>query len=157
MAINQPHDGGMQMLKTMFGTQAKESTFTVLFYTGTALPVFADTDDAATPSTPVNLEDYPSCLNDITAVTFAIATLQPKITLVNQVPQIEFPEIVANFATALTGAVAGHSVYGYCVMADTAVNVIFRELFDAPFVPAASAVLRFIPTLRLGNTTERLT
>lgn len=154
--INMPHEGGLQFISTMFGTAAKETGFTVYLLVGTTAPTFSD-DDSASAFDMIKLGDYPAILNDLAGEEILPATLQPKILVVNGVPQVEFPEYVGNFAAALDGANAGKNVYGYGILGDTSMACIFRETLTEMFVPGAGKILRFIPTLKVGNTTAALT
>lgn len=149
-----PHTGGLEMLGICFGAQTRPAAYTVLFYAGAAgqTIVFDDMDALDKPLGLIDLSDYPASLDSLSAVSFDNATLDALITVVNGVPQIEFPEVLAVFSGALS---SGDSLYGYAVC--SANSVMFRELFESPIVPGNGEVLRMIPTFRIGNTKNNLT
>jgi len=159
VAINQQHEGGLEILKTMFGTTAKCADYSVYFLTSpSTTPLtsasFNDSDDALTPVTPELFDANTQGVSSISGITSNQATLHTKIAVVNGVPQITFPQVSVVFSGPLA---SGNTIYGYCIMNSVAGVSIFRELFKVPTEPAANTELAFIPVFRIGNTAFDLT
>lgn len=174
MAINMPHEGGLEALGVLFGTRPKDTKFVVVLWVGTP-PTGIDYDDAdmvggvatdseawliangAHMSAEFGTEYEPGTL--LGELTQASA-LQSKITLTGGVPQIEFPQYSIVFKDTFTNPVYGYAVVGggANVTPETITmgKVYFREKFTTPFEPAGKRLV-FIPTLKLGNTTCPLT
>jgi hypothetical protein len=148
MAINMPHEGGLELLSTVFGTTAGDTSFNIALY---FVPV--PTDDADIGTVLATLTDYN--VVGYTGLTGEVATnaqLQTRISVVGQVPQVEFPEYSVTFTDATIPP-----IYGYGIIGDPGGKLMFREPFTATFTPGANKVLRFIPTMKIGNTTGDLT
>lgn len=122
------------------------------------------TRDEGDPTNPVALVDLTdptaSCPLHVSStpsgMEYSRLTLNKAIDLINGVPQVEFPEVNAIF----TGDFG--YIHGYAITDSATDIVIFRQLFDTPFNTnpegsATSTTLNFIPTLKFGNTTSKLT
>lgn len=172
--INMPHEGGIHLLKTFFGETAKApeaKPWVIKMYCSLTALTFNDIDTQALEQTPasndqpvllINMTEFASSISSMTPSDQAVARadLTSNITVINGVPQVEFPEVSITFSAALTNPFAGENIYGYAICCATEGTVIFRQLFDEPFVPFANSVnntLTFIPTLKIGNTTCKLT
>ena len=173
MAVNMPHEGGLETLGIIFGTRPKDNTFTVMLWTGLP-PLGVDYDDADTVdgvattsaewilANAIQISDTPANYEagTLSGEVATSAMLQAKISLVDNVPQVEFPQYGVTFSSGFTDLIHGYAVVG---SGDSALDgtgatigkVYFREKFTTPFSPAGMRLI-FIPTLRLGNTTAPL-
>ncbi len=135
--INQPHEGGIAILKMFFGQEAwvdpvAGGQFTVLFYiqdSADSAPVFLDADAYDANDVPDNLVDFGSSVSSdyasyidfgastgLEVVTSAELDTDPDsmIRVVAGVPQIEFPEVNVVFSnTPVTGI---NRIYGYALV-----------------------------------------
>jgi hypothetical protein len=158
MAINMPHEGGLKLLNVFFaGTAAETVGFDIHLYVSTT--TFVDTDTATTESSKlVNPSDWAGNLTSLAGYEPTLANLAAtgviQVPASTGVPQIQFPEFIADFATVPTGIT---NIYGYAIFGNTSVFIIARELFIEPWVVAADKVLRFVPVIKIGNTTGVLT
>jgi hypothetical protein len=162
MSINMPHEGGLNVLRIVFGTEAKEvNSFCMWLYT--ASPTFTDSDVLSTTTGIIDAADWYTApgTGDISSLTnhyYTAAQLATTgiITVPDQtgIPTVQFPEFIATFATIPTGVT---DIYGYALTALTANVILFREPFVDPWPIAANSTLRFTPSFQLGNTTGVLT
>ena len=156
MAINMPHEGGLECLKVLFGTNPKDETFRVFLWINNMVDYDDnDIDDANL----VNMSgDYSTEYETGTlhGELVTASTLQGNVLVIGGVPQVEFPAYECTFKSTFDTEIYGYAIKGAGSTGVTEGKVYFREKFTAPFAPAGKKLM-FIPTLKLGNTTSPLT
>jgi len=90
-----------------------------------------------------------------------------RVQVIQNVPQIEFPEVRLDFSDVIppSSPYLTTKIYGYIVWAlfedEPSVTYyrspIFREVFDPIITPSAGGILRFNPLLRIGNISSTTT